>query len=92
MIKKTIIKKTTIKKIVNRDTFHLTKRGDKYWLWDNTRKMNLSMGAESEREAFIEALLYYQKRLSNAEIAHNELKNKVEVFIQQFAPNDEAWI
>jgi hypothetical protein len=56
-----------------------------YWLYDKTRGMNLSMRAKSEREAFIEALHYYQQRLSECERAHASLKSQVDAFISQFS-------
>ena len=38
-----------------------------FWLWDEARGMNLSMRAESERAALIDALEYYQRRLLDVE-------------------------
>lgn len=60
-----------------------------YWLWDETRKMNLAMRAESEREAFIEALEYYQRRLTEVEEKYKELNQKVQNFLQQFDTENE---
>ena len=54
-----------------------------FWLWDKTREMNLSMRAASETEAFVKALHYYQKRLTEVEAEHKELKEKVDVFVSQ---------
>jgi hypothetical protein len=62
-----------------------------FWLYDKTRGMNLAMKAKSEREAFVEALTYYQKRLAAVEQAHAGLTAKVDMFVAQFveAPNDD---
>jgi hypothetical protein len=59
-----------------------------FWLYDKTRGMNLSMRAENETAAFVEALHYYQRRLSEVELAHSTLKSKVDNFISQFEEND----
>lgn len=55
-----------------------------FWLWDETRGMNLSMRAASASAAFVEALEYYQKRLAEVEKQHAELNAKVQAFISQF--------
>jgi len=56
-----------------------------FWLWDSTRGMNLSMKAKTEREAFVEALTYYQKRLLHVEHEYSTLNKKVVTFVEQFA-------
>jgi hypothetical protein len=62
-----------------------------YWLYDSTRGMNLSMRAKTERDAFVEALTYYQKRLSAVEQDYKDVKEKVEKFVNQFAtPADDG--
>ena len=62
-----------------------------FWLYDKTRGMNLSMRAKSEADAFIEALHYYQKRLTEVEQEHTSLQKKVYVFISQFAEYDAEY-
>lgn len=62
---------------------------DGYWLYDETRGMNLSMKADSERAAFIEALKYYQGRLQEVETAHNSLQARVNAFVESFADSEE---
>ncbi len=52
-----------------------------YWLYDTTRGMNLSMKAKTEQDAFIEALMYYQKRMSVVELELSSLRDKVDKFI-----------
>ena len=58
--------------------------GDKdgYWLYDKQSKMNLSMRAKSERDAFIEALTYYQGRLSTVETSYNAMRSRVHAFME----------
>ena len=63
-------------------------RGE-YWLWDETRGMNLSMGANSPQDAYVEALTYYQKRLSDVEKSYKDLKNRVDNFVNQFIDSDD---
>lgn len=60
-----------------------------YWLYDTTRGMNLSMKAKTETNAFVEAIVYYQKRLSKVENELNSLNNKVEDFIAGFTEDNE---
>lgn len=52
-----------------------------YWLYDETRGMNLAMRAETERAAFVEALTYYQKRFTALDRAHNDLCDSVQSFV-----------
>lgn len=65
-------------------TLALTECTDGFWLYDTTRKMNLAMRAKSEREAFLEALAYYQERLMELETNYREISSKVHVFVSQF--------
>lgn len=44
------------------DTLSLSECKDGWWLYDKAAGMNLAMKAASERQAFIEALSYYQDR------------------------------
>ena len=61
-----------------------------FWLYDYTRGMNLAMRAKTEREAFVEALTYYQKRLATVEADHALLRSKVDAFVSQFAEENDA--
>lgn len=76
--------------IFENETTSLTKHPDKedYWLYDYTRGMNLAMGANTEQEAFVEALTYYQKRLAQAEKELKSLTTKVEDFIESVSPEN----
>jgi len=60
-----------------------------WWLYDNTRGMNLAMRAATEQAAFVEALEYYQYRTAMVEAELNSLKEKVDKFVSQFCPEDD---
>lgn len=77
------------------ETFLLTeyrnpKRGDYgFWLYDELRRMNLAMGAKTERDAFVEALTYYQRRLDGAQTALTSLQERVDTFLAPFLDENE---
>ncbi len=56
-----------------------------FWLYDETRRMNLAIRAKSETDAFVDALHYYQKRLMKVEQEYAALRKQVDVFVSQFA-------
>jgi hypothetical protein len=60
-----------------------------YWLYDTTRSMNLAMGAATAQDALVEALTYYQKRLTEVETEYRELKDRVDTFVSWFGPTDD---
>lgn len=60
-----------------------------FWIYDETRGMNLSMRAKTEREAFVEVITYYQERLKEIEDKYAKLNNQVSVFVEQFATEDD---
>lgn len=62
---------------------------DGYWLYDKTRGMNLSMRANTEQDAFVETLTYYQGRLKEVEEGFKSLQSKVDVFVSQFVEDEE---
>jgi hypothetical protein len=59
-----------------------------YWLYDKTRGMNLAMGANTPEDALVQAIVYYQKRLSEVEANYKSLDGKVQGFLCQFAPEE----
>jgi len=59
-----------------------------FWLYDTTRGFNLAMRAKTEREAFVEALHYYQKRLTEVERNYNNLQGRVNEFVSQFVEEE----
>ncbi|WP_278939190.1 hypothetical protein [Pseudomonas helleri] len=67
------------------ETLTLSECTDGFWLYDYTRGFNLAMRAKTEQEAFVEALSYYQDRLSELERAHKCLDSRVKDFVSQFA-------
>lgn len=65
-------------------TLQISECTNGFWLYDETLGMNLSMGAKTERDALVEALEYYQNRLTKQEKALNNLRAKVEAFVTLF--------
>jgi hypothetical protein len=55
-----------------------------FWLYDETRSMNLAMRAKTKDDAFVEALHYYQERLLEVEQEYVALQTKVNNFVSQF--------
>ena len=51
--------------------------------------MNLSMRAQTPQDAFVEALCYYQRRLTRVEKKYYELEEKVNAFVEQFIEPQE---
>ena len=78
-----------IKKVFKIDTLSLHECTDGYYLYDYVVGMNISMRAKTEQDAYIEALLYYQKRLQQVENDYKVLNDKVESFLSQFDKEDE---
>lgn len=78
--------KNDMPKLLNKtevtDTITLSHCTDGWWLWDDTRGMNLSMHAPSPQQAFIETIGYYQRRLTQVEDELKTLKIQVEAFVQ----------
>lgn len=77
-----------IRLVVEADKMQLHEYVDGFWLYDDTRGMNLAMRAKTEQAAFIDALEYYQKRLLFVEKEYNDLKTKVDAFVGLF-PNED---
>lgn len=60
-----------------------------FWLYDDTRGMNLAIRAKTSTEAFVEALTYYQERLATVEAEHRALRSKVDAFVAQVLPEED---
>lgn len=73
-----------IRKVFKIDTLSLHECTDGYYLYDTIVGMNISMRAKTEQDAFIEALLYYQKRLIEVKKDYKSLNDKVESFLSLF--------
>lgn len=67
--------------IFKNETITLTEGNNGFWLYDETRGMNLAMRAKTEREAWVEAISYYQNRLKGIEGSYWGLKSRVEAFM-----------
>ena len=59
------------------DSLHLSECHDGYWLYDDTRGINIAMRAETENAALIQALLYYQRHTLKIENRNKVLVNAV---------------
>lgn len=73
-----------VRKVFKMDTLSLHECTDGYYLYDYVIGSNISMRAKTEQDAYIEALLYYQKRLAEVKKDYKVLSEKVENFISQF--------
>jgi hypothetical protein len=67
------------------ETLTLSECSDGFWLYDKTRRRNLSIRAKTPQDAFVEALGYYQSRLSEVEKKYKEMSIKVYNFVDQFS-------
>lgn len=70
------------------NTLSISECQDGFWLYDYTRGMNLAMHAKTERDAFTEAITYYQKRTNELEEKFEVLNNSVQNFISSL-PNED---
>jgi hypothetical protein len=77
-----------IRNVFKINTLSLVECSDGYYLYDTVVSMNISMRAKTEQDAFIEALLWYQKSLSTAKLEYKILDDKVGSFISQFDRDD----
>lgn len=73
-----------IRKVFKIDTLSLHECTDGYYLYDYVVGMNISMRAKTEQDAYIQALLYYQRRLVEVKSDYKTLNDKVESFLCQF--------
>lgn len=78
-----------IKNTILTDTLTLSECHNGFWLYDKTRGMNLAMRAKTSTDAFVEALTYYQRRLSDVETAHRNLRGLVDAFVSNFTDDEE---
>lgn len=81
----------TLEYIKLSDKLELRHGWDGYWLWDKTQGMNLAMRAKTEREAFVEALKYYQNRQPEIEKELKDLKAKVNRFLSEVLPECDEY-
>jgi hypothetical protein len=64
-------------------TLHMSECLDGFWLYDDTRGMNLAMQSKSKEDAYITALFYYQRRLKKVEQDYKMLRDRVDAFVEQ---------
>jgi len=76
--------------IFKNDTITLSQGNDGYWLYDATRGQNIAMRAKTEQEAFIQALTYYQKRLTTIENNFKVLNDKVAFFVSTVVDEEDS--
>lgn len=76
--------------IFNNEVITLTKspltKGDNrgFWLYDKIFRVNIAMRANSEREAWIEALTYYQNSYRDIKSSHDGLVHRINTAVGQF--------
>lgn len=78
-----------LRKVFKIETLSLHECTDGYYLYDYVIGMNISMRAKTEQDAYIEALLYYQRRLVEVKVDYKTLNDKVESFLCQFDRDDD---
>jgi len=61
-----------------------------FWLYDSTRGMNLAMRENTETDAFVEALDYYQTRLRTIEKDYSNLAKEVREFFSRLPEDFEV--
>lgn len=81
-----------IKSIKLTDTLTISECKDGYWLYDETRGMNLAMRAKTEQDAYVKAITYYQKRCVEIEQKKEKLYDNVNNFIASLSDNDEVYL
>jgi hypothetical protein len=71
------------------DTLEISECHDGFWIYDETRGMNLAMKAKTKDAAFVEVIEYYQNRLRQIELEFVSMNNKVKAFVSQFKDIDD---
>jgi hypothetical protein len=61
-----------------------------FWLHDRTRGMNLAVKEKTQESAFVAALTYYQRRLTEVENALSALQSKVDLFVGSLHTPEET--
>lgn len=69
-----------IRSIFKTETLSLCECNYGFYLYDTVVSMNIAMRAKTEQDAYIEALMYYQKSLKQAQLRYNDINSKVESF------------
>ena len=77
-----------LREVFSIETLSLHECSDGFYLYDTVVGMNIGMRAKTEQSAYIEALLYYQERLTKVEQEYKDLSGKVQSFVSQFNEED----
>lgn len=64
-------------------------RTNNWWLYDKRAGMNLAMRAKSRDDAFVQTIEYWANRSARYERDYCELKQRLDLFINQFAKESE---
>lgn len=72
------------------DTLSLQQCTDGWWLYDKQTGMNIAMRSANERDAFVNALTFYQKQYRNYRECYESLEQSVDNFINIVRPKDES--
>lgn len=69
--------------VFKNDTITLTKHPHKeeYWLYDKSQGCNVAMHAKTERDAFVQAVDYYQRTIARITSENNSLSLKVDAIL-----------
>jgi len=78
-----------IRRVFKLDTLSLHECSDGYYLYDYVIGMNISMRAKTEQDAYIETLLWYQKKLQDAKSDYKILNDKVQNFISHIGEEED---
>lgn len=70
-------------------TLHMAECSDGFWLYDDTRGMNLAMKAKTKEEAYVDTIKYYQQRLKKVEEGYRLLRSQVDAFIELTSEQDK---
>lgn len=70
-----------LKHIELTDKLTLSECDDGFWLYDYDAEMNLSMRANSEREALLEAITYYKSKAKELKRILDKQDKAIEQFI-----------
>ena len=78
-------------RIVKTKNLNLSRGSDGYWLYDEARGMNIAMRSNSERDACLDALRYYQFKVDALEKERKELKTALNKITELASPHSEDW-
>lgn len=75
--------------IFDDENLRLTVNHHGYWLWDKHEEINISMRAETDREALVDGITYYRRRFNDEKAKATDLRNKVNGVIHALGVDDE---